>query len=390
MTSVFTDPTELTLEISLASHSEAWQQSQAHSTADRRWCAYLNRICLDAILDLTQTDWVSEPAIAITALPAIWEVVSGSLVLLDKIRVALIPSEAIDDRELAVPQEWVDLPSWAADYYFAIQVKPDEDEIRVWGYTTHQDLKTFGQYDGFDRTYCLDASHITKDLAAFGVTSRFCQNQIRVSVAPLARVNPIQSETLLQRLSQPRERFPRLAIPFSIWGALIENEQWRQTLYQQRINQQRSVQTNASVVNLRQWFEDQYEAGWQALESLFAGASVAFSTRSLTNTPEVQRAKLIDLGMQLDSRSLVLLIALIPGVTQTFNVQVQLHPVPVDRYLPAQVKLALLDEFGDLLQVVQARQNDDYIQLSFQAEVGEGFRLQVSLNELQITEHFTI
>ena len=390
MTSVFTDPTELILEISAASHSEAWHQSQAHSTSDRRWCAYLNRICLDAILDSTQTDWVPEPTIAMTALPAIWEVVSGSLISLGKIRVALIPSETIDDHELAVPQEWVDIPSWAADYYFAIQVKPEEDEVRVWGYTTDQDLKTFGQYDAFDRTYCLDASHLTRDLAAFWVTSQFCQDQTRVAVAPLPAMNPIQAETLLQRLSQPSQRFPRLAIPFSIWGALIENEQWRQTLYQQRANPQRSVQSRASV-NLRQWFEDQYEAGWQALESLFGtGASVAFSTRTLANTPEVQGAKLIDLGMQLDSQSLVLLIALIPEANQMMNVQVQLHPVPAERYLPAQVKLALLDESDDLLQAVQARQHDDYVQLSFQAEVGEGFRLQVGLNELQITEQFTI
>ena len=34
----------------------------------------------------------------------------------------LIPSEAIDDSELEVPQEWVDIPSWAADYYLAVQI----------------------------------------------------------------------------------------------------------------------------------------------------------------------------------------------------------------------------------------------------------------------------
>lgn len=384
MTAIFTDPTELIFEISSTSHATAWEQSQAHSAPDSCWNAYLNRLCLDVMLDDTQTDWVPAPVIAISALPAIWEVVNGSLIAFEQIRVALIPSEAIDDCELAVPQEWVDIPSWAADYYFAIQVQPESNYIRVWGYTTHQDLKQLGQYDSFDRTYCLDARHLTRDLAAFWVTAQFCPDHPRAAIAPLASINSTQAETLLTRLSRPNTRFPRLAIPFSMWSALLENEQWRQRLYQQRTHL-------PSIVNLRQWLNNRFETGWQAIESVFGDrAQLAFSARTLADSSVVQRAKLIDLGMQLDTRSLVLLVVLIPEANNAINIQVQLHPSLAEQSLPAQVKLALLDESGESLQTVQARQHDDYVQLSFYAEMGEIFRLQVSLNELQVTESFTV
>jgi len=31
-----------------------------------------------------------------------------------------------------VPQEWVDIPEWAADYYLAVQVNPDSGWLRIW------------------------------------------------------------------------------------------------------------------------------------------------------------------------------------------------------------------------------------------------------------------
>ena len=61
---------------------------------------------------LQATVWESSPNT-----PAFWEFVNGTAILLNERRVVLIPSEAIDNRELEVPQEWVDIPSWVADFY---------------------------------------------------------------------------------------------------------------------------------------------------------------------------------------------------------------------------------------------------------------------------------
>ncbi len=392
MTFAFADPTELLLEISPSLQAQIWQQSQIYTTPSSHWCAYINQICLNTFLNWVKTEYVPDATVwpSTTALPAFWHVVNGTAISLGETRVVLIPSEAIDDSELEVPQEWVDIPSWAADYYLAVQVQPDGEWVRVWGYTTHQELKSRGSYDPVDRTYCIDARHLTKDLNAFWISYQFCrEEEIKTAIASLPELPATQAENLLQRLGNSSVMFPRLAVPFTLWGALLENEQWRQRLYQQR-----QAQSPTQEVNLSQWLQGIYSTGWQALEALFgsSASSLALNLRSASGLRDstVRRAKLIDLGMQIESESVVLLVALIPQANEQVGIRVQLHPARGELYLPANVKLALLSNSGDMLQEVQARRQDSYVQLSFDGEAGECFGIQVVLNSFQIKENFVI
>ncbi|GAB1540292.1 hypothetical protein NUACC21_29610 [Scytonema sp. NUACC21] len=86
--------------------------------------ADLNCWCLNAL-----RAWVKENlGDSITVLPSeadlptIWDVVNGTAITIGKTRLVLIPDEAADTETLTVPQEWVDIPEWMADYYLAIQV----------------------------------------------------------------------------------------------------------------------------------------------------------------------------------------------------------------------------------------------------------------------------
>ncbi len=45
-----------------------------------------------------------------------------------------------------------------------MQFRPDGDYLPVWGYTTHEELKNNSYYDPDDRTYCIDASDLTRDM----------------------------------------------------------------------------------------------------------------------------------------------------------------------------------------------------------------------------------
>jgi hypothetical protein len=388
MTFTFAEPTELLLEISSSLQAQSWQQSQVYTTASSRWRAYTNQICLNAVLNWIKTEYFPE-AIALSS-SSLWDIVNGSVISLGEKRILLLPSEAIDHSELEVPQEWVDIPNRAVDYYFAVQVKPDGEWVKVWGYTTHQELKSQGKYDTFDRTYCIDAGFLTKDLNAFFLTYQFCPTeQTKATIAALPELSDIQAENLLQRLGSASVTFPRLAVPFTLWGALLENEQWRQ-----RLSQQRQNNVNARV-NLTQWLEGIYSAGWQEIETLFgANASLlALNLRSGISTTDVKikRAKLIDLKMQIESLSVVLLIALIPLADQQVSVRVQLHPASGESYLPANVKLALFSESGEPLQEVLARRQDNYMQLPiFDVEAGELFSIQVAFGELEVRENFVV
>ncbi|MUG91173.1 DUF1822 family protein [Scytonema sp. UIC 10036] len=394
MTGAFADPREWLLEISPTVQEQSWQQSQVYATPSSRWCAYTNQICLYAFLDWISTEsfpeasiWYSSPGIT-----AFWEFVNGTAILLEGKQVMLIPSEAIDDSELEVPQEWVDIPSWAADYYLAVQVKPDGEWVRIWAYTTHTELKSLAEYDPVDRTYCMDARHLTQDLNAFSLSYQFCiGEETKAAVAPLPQVSTEQAENLLQRLGSDSVTFPRLSVPFTTWGALLENEQWRQCLYQQR----QKVQSSQVQVNLSRWFEGVYDTAWETIETFLQpnSNSLAFNFRSSSGigVARVKRAKLIDLGMEIESQKVVLLVALIPETNQQVDIRVQLHPTHGEFYLPVNIKLALLLESGETIQEVQAREQDNYVQLKlFSGEVGECFTIQVTLDSYQITENFVI
>lgn len=398
MTSAFTEPQELLLEISPSLQTSSWQESQMYATPSSRWRAYMNQICLHGFLNWVKAEYVPEASIwhSSPGIPAFWEFVNGTAILLKEKRVVLIPSEAIDDSELEVPQEWVDIPSWAADYYLAVQVTADGEWVRIWSYITHQELKSLADYDQVDRTYCIDAQHLIKDLNAFWMTYQFCgTEEMKGAIAPLPELSTVQAENLVQRLSDSSVTFPRLAVPFTTWGILLENEQWRQRLYQERLRQAAPTQFSQVQVNLSRWLEEIYDTSWQAIETFFEpnSSSLAFNFRTSSglNATAIKRAKLIDWGIEIEAQKVVLLVALIPEANQQVRIRVQLHPACNQPSLPANIKLVLLSDRGEILQQVQARIQDSYVQLKlFDGEVGECFSIQIDLNNYQITENFII
>jgi hypothetical protein len=377
----FADPTELWLE--LAPAPDAWHPS-TYSSAASRWNGYLNQVCLTAILEWVRAEYAPN---AVSwqddQLPSIWEFVNGSVMTIGNLRLALIPTEAIDDSELTVPQEWVDLPDWIADYYLAVQMQlSDEAEpwLRVWGYATHQDLKTNGVYDPDERTYGLAAAQLTHDWSALWVTMQFCSPaQLRAAVSPLPDLPLAQAENLIQRLAN--QPFPRLAVPFSLWGALMQQPPWRRQLYQQRIQAQR--------VNLSQWLQQQVTSGWQMLENLLAtDRQLALNFRSGAEPDaDARQAKLISLG----DETVALVVQLNRTEDDRIAVLVQLHPAGDRPTVPANLELKLLAETGETLQTVQAGPEDSYIQLRrFRCPVGTQFQVKIELGTTQVTEQFSM
>jgi hypothetical protein len=146
-------------------------------------------------------------------------------------------------------------------------------------------------------------------------------------------------------------------------------------------------------VNLSQWFKHLFEANWQPVEALFGTENLAFSFRSDSQLSEatIRRAKLLDLGLQLGSQSVVMLVAITPEAEQKVGILVQVHPDVGETFLPPHLKLGLLSRSGKILQEVQSRSQDNYIQLKrFRGLFGEGFNIQVTLGNTTMTETFVI
>lgn len=161
-------------------------------------------------------------------------------------------------------------------------------------------------------------------------------------------------------------------------------------------------------VVLTSWLSARFVEAWQSLDAVLGTPqpNLAFSLRneSMAEKQVIQRAKLIDLEVQLGKQSVVLLVAITPNGMDWrsgslasdsdpsfLEILVQLHPVLRDAFLPPALELSLLSDTGETLQLARSRQHDNYIQLRrFRGVVGESFDIQVSLDNTVLKEQFVI
>ena len=411
-----TYPEELWLKLSVELQEKVWQRSQRHSNATARCNAYLNDLCLNTFVPwlkawleeeqpAEQTSTFQPSCISIfpeSSLPSLWEFVNGSVIELGKIRLALIPSESNDLEEFCILQEWVDLPSWRADYYLAVQVSVDnqnESWMRLSGYVSHQNLKKKGIYDEGDRAYYIAQQHLAEDLTRMLLEPEPVLNK-QIQVESASNLSKETASNLLKKLGKSSVYFPRIAVSFEQWAALLANEEWRQELYERRLGQLVAAAAHKQTsINLGQWFQEVFEAGWQSLDTLLntGSGNLAFSFRqSRPSVTEVRKVfvegiKLIDLGMELENQSVALLVGLAPETEQRVGIRVQLYPAGGLTYLPSNIKLILLSQSGATLQEYKARTQDSLIQLKrFTCPMGKCFSVKVALDDFSITEDFVI
>ena len=230
-------------------------------------------------------------------LAARWELVNGTAIAIEGAKLVLIPSEAGDLEELRVPQEWVDIPNWTADYYLAVQVNVDEGYVRIWGYTTHQNLKQ-GDFNQNDRTYSLTGDRLVGDLNALWVARELCPEEVtQAAVAPIAELASDRADKLVERLGDAAQLLPRLAVPFSNWAALLQNPKLRQRLAAAR-------QGTPATTPILQWLkrglsELSAESGWRRIEVSISGArganqSAATADAAITSTSGLTKHLTID------------------------------------------------------------------------------------------------
>ncbi|MEH2264153.1 DUF1822 family protein [Nostoc sp.] len=395
-------PQHLCLDISNQEQETVWQETmqESYSNTSARWNAYLNHLSLNAFLNWLQEDPDLQvmPRLCFpkVELPSIWELVNGSLLTLGETRLALIPSDKSSFSEFRIPQEWIDIPSWSAHYYLAVQLNLEECWLRISGYTNYQQIQEQAIYDPTDRTYCLDAEYLIADLNVMWVAQELYPSKIP-EIKSLATLSKAQAEQLLEQLNKWTFSSPRLNVPFDVWGAFLAGDEFRQHLYQRRLKNQNNNQVEASYVgsNLSLWFQNIFSMGWQNLDTLLSPQqktlAVQFRSDLGLNEGYVKRAKLIDLGMEVGGSAVVLLIGLKTEVDGKIGLRVQLHPANGEPYLIHNLKLILLSQTGAILQEVISRSHDNYIQLKkFKSSPGIRFSIQVALDNVSIKEDFLL
>ena len=181
---------------------------------------------------------------------------------------------------------------------------------------------------------------------------------------------------------------------------------------------------------LSQWLNGMVEAGWQQIDSLLTperlGMTYAFrSHQSLTIDPPsptmthnpptptppsasfippdeasnltgegteqtiIERAKLIDLGIQLGACSVVLVVQIQQESHQKTCITLQLYPSRGEAFLRPGMALQVLDQSGEVFIQTQAREADNWIQLKFSGDRDEPFQVAITLGDVRVTELFT-
>lgn len=381
------NPESLWLTIPEKAQALAWEQASL-LPAQVQQRAYLNLVCQTTLLSQS-AEHLGEPcadAKLIENQSFFWELgINGFSVLLDAQRFVIVPNDALEIDELRIPQEWVDIPDLVADYYLAVQVDLTEKLIRIWSYTTHRQLKESGYYEPCDRTYSLERDAVIEDINSLWLRRQHFSAEPTQS--PIPELLPVVLDALtesLEKLADPTLIFPRRAVAFDVWAAIVSNENWRKMLMERRRQLTNPVTEPDAVSHLGQWFENRFEAGWQTIHQAIAPQLIgAFMVN------QVKRAKLLDLTVELLNYQVALMITL--GKTEdSTTVQASLYPTGEQTALPPNLKLCILTQTGEVFKEVTSRSDDEFIRYKFDANSGDRFSVRVTLGASSVTEMFQV
>lgn len=168
--------------------------------------------------------------------------------------------------------------------------------------------------------------------------------------------------------------------------------------------QQKHHSEGDRTINLSQWLDNLFEAGWQTLETFLGSNSgnfaVALRSSSVDGQPIVQGAKSIDWEIETGNRSAVLLVGLFPEADDTakgnrlrerWGIRVQLHPQPGHPYLRENLTLSLQSIEGEIMREVTSGSGDNFIQLPrFKCDRGDSFTIVVRWGNHSVSQNFTV
>lgn len=382
---------QLWLEFSDKQRDRAFPPESEYSHPAARMRAYLNRLCIDLLLPELAAEAMGKIQLYLPHPESIWEAVNGTPIALGKTRMVIIPSQAIDLEEFRVPQEWVDIPEWAADYYLAVQVNLEAGWLRLWGFTTHQQLKTEAEYDALDRTYTVEGEDLYGDTNVLWVTQKLCP-QKKAEIQPLPKLSATQAKRLLAQMGKATPYGPRLQVAFAQWGALIALDKWRKKLYDLRIGK---------VNNLGDWWDNIFSQGWMSMEDIGVNNELAYRnpvpsrSADLEETPSSAISaiggRVTDLGIQLGGHCLALIVQIVPRSEGEEYIIVRVQSDSDSKTnLPPDLQLLVLDGNGEDFLETRSHPGQNCIQLEFRGQPGDRFTVKVGLGEANVTEDFLI
>ncbi len=389
-----------TIDLEPEDFQQATLLSRHFNNEAQKWQAYLKILALFAL-----KKWLSDRHLTlddqIESLPAN-QIISSepmSNLQVGGFKVCLLTNENIVNEVIEIPEKMIYSPDFAAHFYILIQVLVEEEEAILTGFIRYDKLinqsfkkNEIGNYQLSLPELNYDSSHFILNLkylspAAIKLPERekltsWLKRILTESWQPVEEIlgnrKPIMQMAFIPDKTTEKLS-PKVVKKFLKQFQMTQKQRGKiQTdLSQPELSE---TEVNTALVQILQTTEDE-ETRWQVAELLW---------EIDPSHPATGVRRAIDLGMQLAGVPVALMIAILPKPNQRFAVLSRVYPLQDQRFLPANLKLIGLDEMGESLFEIRARERDDYIQFKFTADPGDRFSLQVSLNSATVTKDFII
>ncbi|BAZ02764.1 hypothetical protein NIES37_67770 [Tolypothrix tenuis PCC 7101] len=145
-------------------------------------------------------------------------------------------------------------------------------------------------------------------------------------------------------------------------------------------------ENSSTIVNLGQWLHGFIDTSWQSIEQLLNPQQLGLAFKSAVTTTRGQK---IDLGMPIEQISVALVVKISEATASEIEILTQVYPIR-NNVLPEGVQLSINDESGDNVLSVTSRNEDNWIQLEFSAELGEKFQIIITHGEFQQSRVFEV
>ena len=155
------------------------------------------------------------------------------------------------------------------------------------------------------------------------------------------------------------------------------------------------------VVQLSRWLHNQFDRGWEALETFLENTNIspAFRSKYAYRTtrlnvsekpkPTVERIKLLGSEIGQAGYSVTLLVALTPTASDEVDISVEVSPVQDTDETFQNLQAMVLDDSGKMVMESQAVSTQE-IKFDFSGQPGDRFSIRVILDDVCLTESFAI
>lgn len=157
-------------------------------------------------------------------------------------------------------------------------------------------------------------------------------------------------------------------------------------------NDDSELSVSETVVNIREWFQNIFNADWENLEDILGKkrSALVLASRNAPISQGIVRAKRIYLEMESNSQPINLVLDVISEANQKIGIHLQVHPTENQPYLPKGLIFSVLDDSDEIILESQARDTDNWIQLDIGVELGDEFRIKIVLGDAIFKQNFAI